>query len=134
MEQNPKDNPNDWRNLARLLSGEENPKWQTSTDDLVGWWTQTANDELGDVLPKAIEYGSADLKIIGFAMSQMIGKPTKVTHEELGIAFYLLGKVARLIGAYADGRSPSDDTWHDIAIYTKMAQFSRTFGHWGDFK
>lgn len=134
MEANPADNPFDWRNLASTLSGQDNPVWETSTDDLVGWWTQTSNDELGDVLPKAVEYGSADLKIIGYAMSQMIGKPTLVTHEELGISFYLLGKVARLIGAYADGRKPSDDTWHDIAVYTKMAQFSRQFGHWGDFK
>ena len=105
-----------------------------TTKDLAAWWEAETKKEIESVIPKAVEYGSADLKVIGYALSQMIGEPKGVTNDELGIAFYVLGKVARLVGGYADGRRPSDDTWHDIAIYTKMAQFSRAFGHWGDFK
>lgn len=104
-----------------------------TVQDLASWWIDEARGELDSVIPKAVEYGSADLKVIGFALSQMIGKPTNVSTDELGIAFYVLGKVARLIGGYADGREPSDDTWHDIAIYTKMAQYAREHGGWGGF-
>jgi hypothetical protein len=105
-----------------------------TTGDLANWWRAETDKEIESVVPKAIEYGSADLKVIGFALSQMIGEPKDVTNDELGIAFYVLGKVARLVGAYADGRQPSDDTWHDIAIYTKMAQFAREHNGWGGFK
>ncbi|CAB4177881.1 hypothetical protein UFOVP1462_7 [uncultured Caudovirales phage] len=104
-----------------------------TTQDLANWWLEETKSELKSVIPKAVEYGSSDLKVIGFALEQMSGKPAQVTHDELGIAFYVLGKVARLIGGYADGRAPSDDTWHDIAIYTKMAQYARENGGWGGF-
>jgi hypothetical protein len=107
---------------------------ELTTKDLAAWWQAEVQKEIESVVPKAIEYGSADLKVIGYALSQMIGEPKGVTPDELGIAFYVLGKVARLVGGYADGRRPSDDTWHDIAIYTKMAQFAREHNGWGGFK
>lgn len=107
---------------------------ELTTRDLAAWWEVETKKEIESVIPKAVEYGSADLKVIGYALSQMIGEPKGVTNDELGIAFYVLGKVARLVGSYADGRRPSDDTWHDIAIYTKMAQFAREHNGWGGFK
>lgn len=124
-----------WEDLAAALGklGQESEP----SDDIQGlanWWLDETRNELDSVIPKALEYGSADLKVIGFALSQMIGEPKGVTNDELGIAFYVLGKVARLVGGYADGRAPSDDTWHDIAIYTKMAQYARYHGEWGGFK
>jgi hypothetical protein len=124
-----------WEDLAAALGklGQESEP----SDDIQGlanWWLDETRNELDSVIPKALEYGSADLKVIGFALSQMIGEPKGVTNDELGIAFYVLGKVARLVGGYADGRAPSDDTWHDIAIYTKMAQYARFHGEWGGFK
>ena len=112
------------------LEGDQTPE---GIKELSAWWRNETRSELDSVIPKAMEYGSADLKVIGFALSQMIGEPKDVTNDELGIAFYVLGKVARLVGGYADGRKPSDDTWHDIAIYTKMAQFARYKGEWGGF-
>lgn len=122
-----------WEDIAAALGKELPPSNQVSVQVLANWWLDETKNELNSVLPKAIEYGSADLKVIGFALSQMIGEPKGVTHDELGIAFYVLGKVARLVGGYADGRLPSDDTWHDIAIYTKMAQYSRKHNGWGGF-
>ena len=122
-----------WEDIAAALGKELPPSNQVSVQMLANWWLDETKNELNSVLPKAIEYGSADLKVIGFALSQMIGEPKGVTHDELGIAFYLLGKVARLVGGYADGRLPSDDTWHDIAIYTKMAQYARKHNGWGGF-
>lgn len=122
-----------WEDIAAALGKELPPSNQITVQMLANWWLDETKNELESVLPKAIEYGSADLKVIGFALSQMIGEPKGVTHDELGIAFYVLGKVARLVGGYADGRLPSDDTWHDIAIYTKMAQYAREHGGWGGF-
>ena len=119
--------------MAAAFRKETPAEGAPTVQSLANWWLEETKFELDSVIPKAVEYGSADLKVIGFALSQMIGKPTNVTDDELGIAFYVLGKVARLIGGYADGRSPSSDTWHDIAIYTKMAQYARENGGWGGF-
>lgn len=123
-----------WEDVAAALGKDmPGPAAQVSISIMTNWWLDETRGELESVIPKALEYGSADLKVIGYALKQMIGTPKDVTEEELGIAFYVLGKVARLVGAYADGRKPSDDTWHDIAIYTKMAQYSRKHGTWGGF-
>jgi hypothetical protein len=126
---------NEWQDIAAALGklpleGDAAP---AGIQELANWWLDETRNELDSVIPKALEYGSADLKVIGFALSQMIGEPKDVSNDELGIAFYVLGKVARLVGGYADGRKPSDDTWHDIAIYTKMAQYARHNGEWGGF-
>ena len=101
-----------------------------AVNELRKWWLEQTSKEVEAVVPKAIEYGSADLDIIGYALGKMVDKNAATTNDELGIAFYVLGKVARLIGAYTDGRTPSDDTWFDIAIYTKMAQRARAVGEW----
>jgi hypothetical protein len=126
-----------WEDVAAAFGREwsqaKNESGAPTLQELVNWWLDETKGELDSVIPKAVEYGSADLKVIGFALSQMIGEPKGVTHDELGIAFYVLGKVARLVGGYADGRLPSDDTWHDIAIYTKMAQYARKHNGWGGF-
>jgi hypothetical protein len=124
---------NEWQDMAAAFRHELPAEGAPTVQDLANWWLDETKSELDSVIPKAVEYGSADLKVIGFALSQMIGEPKGVTHDELGIAFYVLGKVARLVGGYADGRLPSDDTWHDIAIYTKMAQYAREQGGWGGF-
>ena len=101
------------------------------TDYLETWWEDTTEHELKSMLPKVIEYGSNDLTMIGEAM--MLMRPElqdKIHPAELGIAFYALGKVARIIGAYADGIAPSDDSWHDLAIYARMAQRVRNADGW----
>lgn len=101
-----------------------------AVNQLRDWWLEQTENEIMAVVPKAIEYGSADLDIIGYAMSKFARQSDFTTNDELGIAFYILGKVARLVGAYSDGSRPSDDTWFDIAIYTKMAQRARAVGSW----
>jgi len=101
------------------------------SDFLETWWEDTTDAELMSMLPKVIEYGSNDLKIIGDIMLML--KPElrgKINPEELGIAFYALGKMARIMGAYSDGIAPSDDSWHDLAIYSRMAQRVRNAKGW----
>lgn len=101
------------------------------TDYLETWWEDTTDEEIRSMIPKVIEYGSNDLNIIGDIMLLM--KPElrdKINPAELGIAFYALGKIARIMGAYADGIAPSDDSWHDLAIYARMAQRVRNADGW----
>lgn len=98
---------------------------------LDSWWMADAGDELAGVMPKAVEYGSSDLQLMGEALLMCMPQCRgKVAAEELAIAFYALGKTARLMGAYADGRSPSEDTWHDLGVYARMAKRVRAVGEW----
>lgn len=97
------------------------------------WWLGKAQDEIQGVVPKAVEYSSTDLVDLGRQIAGLAGwgdECTDAHHAELGIAFYVAGKVGRIMGAIKEGRLPSDDTWHDIAVYTKMAQRVREVGAW----
>jgi hypothetical protein len=101
--------------------------------ELLDWWMLQAKREVDGVADKAIEYGAADLKVMGRAMACLMkggeDQPERVGIE-LAIAFYALGKVALLFGAYERGDLPSDDCWADLGIYCRMAQHVREFGRW----
>jgi len=98
-------------------------------DEFAEWWLEHADKSLAGMLPKVREYGSTDLQIVGEVMMKMMPQlEGKVHPAELGIAFYLLGKVGRIVGGYADGHAPSDDTWYDTGIYAMMAQRVRATG------
>lgn len=94
--------------------------------DIADWWETTTKDDLAEYQRKNAEYGDADLSVIGGSLSLMAGNPKDVEwSDEIGIAFYLLGKVSRMISAYKEGSTPSDDTLKDIAIYAMMARLHR---------
>jgi hypothetical protein len=98
---------------------------------LKSWWESTSKAELDAIMPKVIEYGSSDLKLMGDALLMSMPQcKGKVQPEELAIAFYAFGKAARLMGAYADGVAPSEDTWHDLGVYSRMALRVRSVGEW----
>lgn len=102
---------------------------------LEDWWRDTAESDLQAVAGKAAEYGSADLDIMGQAMlATSAVKPAKegdrMVGQEMALAFYLLGKVGRMYGAYANGQLPSDDTIHDITVYSMMLRRVRSEGGW----
>lgn len=100
------------------------------------WWLDRVEGEITGVVPKAIEYGATDLAEIGRDMANMTGapKPPGISdnqfYTELGIFFYMRGKVARWLAAIKEGRVASDDTLFDIGIYLKMAQRNRDVGGW----
>jgi hypothetical protein len=99
--------------------------------DLTAWWAATAADDVEPASIKAKEYGSTDLVIIGRTLREMVGiNADVVTDEEIGILFYTLGKVARAISAIGSGSRPSDDTWHDITVYSMMVRRVREVGQW----
>lgn len=116
-------------------------------EDLRKWWAARGESEIGPLIEKAREYGGArranDLAEIGRAMVQS-GSPFPhdalpggyETEEgqaylaELGIYFYITGKMARWTAAVSEGRMVSDDTLHDIGIYVRMVQRIRDVGGW----
>lgn len=114
---------------------------QDRAEALADWWMRLSVEEVQRTVPKSIEYGSADLKIMGEAMLQLVPQMRKsiednpgervAAGQEMAIAFYVLGKVARLLGAYEQGRMPSEDTWFDLGIYPKMVRRIRETGTWG---
>lgn len=101
------------------------------SSELTDWWVEIARREAAAVVPKAVEYSSADLAIMGFVLTHFPPIPSdEVSGEEIACAFYALGKIARAFGAYAEGRRPSDDTWHDNGVYVRMIQRIRESGGW----
>ncbi len=99
--------------------------------DLETWWMEKADDEIHRTVPKAVEYGAGDLEAIGRDM-RMTGTSTagETPDDELGVYFYLVGKMARWRSAIERGERVSDDTLFDIGVYVRMAQRIRTHGGW----
>lgn len=99
---------------------------------LKDWWVDNAAAKANAVIPKAIEYSSEDLAEIGKTMGGLLGYPVKSIEEanELGIFFYMTGKMARWAGAIKEGRRPSDDTLYDLNVYGTMAERNRAVGGW----
>lgn len=104
----------------------------TIADDLHDFWLKLAHEEIAAVVPKAVQYGAADLAVMGKAMEMLL--PEDKRHPTLGLemacAFYALGKVARAFGAYEQGEPASDDDWHDLGVYCRMVQKVRRTGRW----
>lgn len=120
--------PNEWRQELALHGLEV-----TGESTLSDWWRRLTNDDIAATLPKVQEYTAADLQIMGDTMRQwMPGGDTQPERWgiEMAIAFYLLGKIARAVAAYREGRVPSDDTLKDIRIYAVMMQRVRDTGGW----
>jgi hypothetical protein len=112
--------------------------WQAVRD----WWIIKAASEIDPLISKAIEYGGAerasDLVEIGrtMAASGVITPPgltpeqEEAHYAELGMYFYLVGKMARWTAAISEGRRASDDTLLDIGVYVRMCQRVREAGGW----
>ena len=93
------------------------------------WWMRHAAEDFDAMGPKVEEYSSADLDIMGIVMESWgISAPEAGT--EAAVLWYVLGKVARAVAAYREGRAPSLDTLHDITVYSMMARRIRESGGW----
>jgi len=108
------------RGLVPPDEDEKEPEW-------VGWWKRTTEQDLERLKPKVAEYGAGDLELMGAGLSMLTGGVAQ-RGQESAIAFYALGKIARIISALEDGRSPSDDSWLDLEIYARMARRVRVTG------
>lgn len=99
--------------------------------EFTGWWKDVAQKEIDAVVLKTLEYKGGDLDVIGFELARMAGR--EISREEafeLGVYFYLRGKVGRWFTAVENGQRVSDDTIFDIAVYTRMVQRIRVKGSW----
>lgn len=103
-----------------------------AADALTDWWLDVARTEVEAVAPKAVEYGSTDLGEIGRTLAACMNRPglDEAERAELGVYFYLVGKMARWTDAVVEGRRVSDDTLHDVGVYVRMAQRIRAVGGW----
>jgi len=109
------------------LVGEQNP----AEHELRTWWMDIAGAEIDLTVPKAVEYGSTDLIDIGIMLARTMRRTvTEEEAAELGVFFYLIGKIARWQSAIERGERPSDDTLLDIGVYVRMAQRIRHAGGW----
>lgn len=103
--------------------------------ELRGWWYDVADREIGQTVKKAIEYGSTDLIDIGLMLARTMKRTVNEEEAaELGIFFYLIGKLARWQSAIERGDRPSDDTLMDLGVYVRMAQRVRSAGGWPGIK
>lgn len=118
----------------KQLPGMEDDAASVLRKELREWFDEHHRDLDAATIGKAIEYGGADLRIMGAAMRELAQgekwTPTEIDEQEMAIGFYLLGKVSRLFGAWSKGRAPSADTWVDTEVYSQMAQRIREEGYW----
>lgn len=99
---------------------------------LADWYREETEYEISKTVPKAVEYGAGDLAEIGRAMGRIMGRNglSEQDATEIGVFFYLYGKMARWEQAIKDGRRASDDTLFDIRVYAGMARRNRQVGGW----
>jgi hypothetical protein len=87
--------------------------------EIQSWWLAVAETDLAAFQPKLRQYGSHDLLVVGMGLNPNLDRQQAM---EAGVAFYVLGKAARAVEAYRNGFSASDDTWHDLTVYSMMAR------------
>ena len=146
------------RQILEILLADDNPASELESGEIdraLRWWRDLAEADSRATIPKAQEYGSTDLEMMGAAMAALIKDKARENWErenagrsnvpgiedefreflrvagiEMAIAFYALGKAARLFSSYQQGRRPKDDTWLDLTVYSVMGRFVREHGRW----
>lgn len=106
--------------------------------EITAWWYDHAANVIDRSVPKAAEYGAADLDLMGKTMETVYATQLKGTdrdfQEQFGryaaCAFYLQGKIARIFGALERGVLPNPDSEFDIEVYAVMLDRIREFGRW----
>lgn len=112
-------------------------------------WAKTQSGGLGDLLPelvewmdrhqlqirfdteaKAFEYGNTDIKIMAYAIRQAQPQLDEQDAILWALGFYGLGKVARILSSFQEGRPTSRDSWKDLEVYAMMAQKILDTGNW----
>lgn len=115
------------------------PRADAATSELAEWWRAAAESEIDQTVAKALEYSGVggglplDLVNLGQQMAQLQSPErvyTDAEYAEIGIYFYLVGKMGRWGSAIREGRPVSDDTLLDMRVYTRMVQRIREKGQW----
>jgi hypothetical protein len=111
---------------------------EAAVEEITAWWRVEAEEMIAKSASKAVEYGAHDLEIMGVGMSSLVhAQLAQATSEErsqfgqyAAVAFYLMGKVSRMMSALEQGTLPKGDTEFDIAVYAFMAMRIRQTGRW----
>lgn len=111
---------------------------ESAVEEITAWWRGESEKMIARTAPKAVEYGAHDLEIMGVGLASLVHTQlSQATPEErsrygqyAAVAFYLMGKVARMMSALEQGMLPKDDTEFDIAVYAFMAMRIRQTGRW----
>lgn len=105
---------------------------QYNQSALKDWWADTSAADANKVVPKAVEYGAGDLEEIGRTLAKVskMGDVDEAQATELGIYYYVVGKLARWTSAVERGDQVSDDTLLDLTTYLMMARRTRDVGGW----
>jgi hypothetical protein len=94
-----------------------------AAQELHDWWLDHSTNEIDGMIEKLMEYGTGDLYEIGRTMLGFFDPVRMEDHAlcyEIGVMFYVVGKINRVISAAHKSEQASDDTWHDLAVYSKM--------------
>ena len=106
----------------------------SSNSALTAWIRDHQQQLRAGAVAKAHEYGSLDLAIMGGAISNLwpgIGEDAPPAAKlQAAIAFYLMGKVARVLSALAEGQPPPTDSWEDAEVYAMMGRYVQEHGQW----
>lgn len=110
--------------------GQGAPDFGTKSEPVRDWWMNTAERHADMVTPKMAEYGSRDLVEIGREFAALAGREglDDTVAYEVGVFFYLRGKVARWSAAVGRGEQVSQDTLDDIVAYSMMVLHNREEG------
>lgn len=106
--------------------------------DIASWWEKRDQLKRDQTVPKAIEYGAADLDVMATAMVALAGEKLAGASDEekmqwgryAACAFYALGKAARIFGALERGTLPNADSEFDLGVYSDMMGRIRETGRW----
>jgi len=101
--------------------------------EFAAWWRQHISEHAETIQDKAEEYGSNSLAAMGRVFMRARGDQAPYDDAEaleIGCALYAYGKMQRVMDALFKGHRPSVDTWHDLEVYSVMAQFIRQKGRW----
>ena len=104
--------------------------------EIADWWTKRTQATIDQTVPKAVQYGAADLEIMGAAMQALLPIDGADADEKAmmgryaAVSFYMLGKVARIFGALEQGKLPNPDSEFDLEVYAVMAARIRETGRW----
>lgn len=117
-------------------NGDAQPE-QINTDRLVvlqRWMAEHHTDLQRMTGEKAFEYGSLDLSIMGAGIAKLwpgIGENAPPAAQlQAAIAFYLMGKVSRVLSALSEGKPPPTDSWLDAEVYAMMGGYVQEHGQW----
>jgi hypothetical protein len=104
-----------------------------SMAELNSWWLNSGCQDASLVISKYQEYGNTALLEVGRQLAEVMGRgATKAEMQELGIWFFMVGKMARWKTAILKGERVSKDTLDDLAVYATMARRVHEKGGWPD--